>query len=93
MFGIVDAIKLVIGCAVGAAFGLGYAVLVREPAVRAETRTIVEAEAEARTKEALNAVSDAAERARAMRRYCADRGLLYDFTTGKCIGTGASIRG
>lgn len=93
MFGIVDAIKIVIGGALGVAIGLGYAVLVREPAVRAETRTIVEAEAEARTKEALNAVSDAAERARAMRRYCADRGLLYDFTSGKCISTGASLRG
>lgn len=93
MFGIVDAIKIVIGGALGAALGLGYAVLVREPAVRAETRTIVEAEAEARTKEALNAVSDAAERARAMRRYCADRGLLYDFTTGKCVDAGTRLRG
>ncbi|WP_127523559.1 hypothetical protein [Mesorhizobium sp. Z1-4] len=58
--------------------------IIDDPAIRKETRSIVEAEAEERTKEALNEVSDAAERARAMRRYCAERGELYDFETNQC---------
>lgn len=93
MFSILTIAKMCAGAFIGAAVAMSYSVLFREPAIKAEVRTIVEAEAEARTKEALNAVSDTAERARAMRSYCADRGLLYDFATGKCFGTGASIRG
>jgi hypothetical protein len=68
------------------AFGAlsAYNGLVENPRIRAETRTIVEAEARKKTEEAINEVDDAAERARAMRRYCRDNGLLYNFATGKC---------
>ena len=54
------------------------------PAAKQETRAVVEAEAERRTLDAIKAVSDAAERARAMRRYCAGRGLVYVFETDRC---------
>lgn len=54
------------------------------PAAKQETRAVVEAEAERRTLDAINVVSDAAERARAMRRYCAARGLQYGFEANQC---------
>ncbi|MCO5059657.1 MAG: hypothetical protein M9905_17605 [Rhizobiaceae bacterium] len=54
------------------------------PAAKQETRAVVEAEAERRTLDAIKAVSDAAERARAMRRYCAGRGLVYLFEADRC---------
>lgn len=68
------------------AFGLSmlWTQMVTLPAVRAETRAIVEAEAERRTINAIHSVGDAAERARAMRRYCSGRGLVYDFAANKC---------
>lgn len=93
MFGLFDALKIGAGVGAGLAIAALYVLLFHDPQVRAQTRTIVEAEAEQRTKEALNAVSDDAERARAMRRYCADRGLLYDFAAGKCGKAGALVRG
>lgn len=54
------------------------------PAAKQETRAVVEAEAERRTIDAIKAVSDAAERHRAMRRYCAARGLHYSFEANQC---------
>lgn len=54
------------------------------PTVKTETRAVAEAEAERRTLDAINVVSDAAERARAMRRYCAGRGLVYVFEANQC---------
>lgn len=36
------------------------------------------------TLNAINEVSDVAQRARAMRRFCRDSGKLYDFGSGKC---------
>lgn len=54
------------------------------PAAKEETRAVVEAEAERRTIDAIATVSDAAERARAMRRYCAARELRYDFAANEC---------
>jgi len=61
-----------------------YNVVFDNPAIKRETRAIVEAEAERRTIDAIKTVSDAAERARAMRRYCGQRGLMYDFATNQC---------
>ncbi len=77
-----------IGAAVGG-LGVGVAVIawthaVTIPAAKQETRAVVEAEAERRTLDAINVVSDAAERARAMRRYCAARGLQYGFEANQC---------
>lgn len=37
-----------------------------------------------RTEDAINEVKDQAERARAMRRYCRDSGMQYDFAAVKC---------
>jgi hypothetical protein len=85
---IISYLNIGIGAVAGGvlAFGLlsAYNGLIENPGIRAETRQIVEAEAQQRTYDAINQVNDTAERARAMRRFCADRGLLYNFTTGKC---------
>lgn len=83
-----DKISLAAG-AVAGGLVLGAAVyawtqIVTIPAAKQETRAVVEAEAERRTLDAIKAVSDAAERARAMRRYCAGRGLVYVFETDRC---------
>lgn len=80
------------GAALGAAAGgivaaaavLAWTHTVTIPAAKKETRAVVEAEAERRTLDAINVVSDAAERARAMRRYCAARGLQYGFEANQC---------
>lgn len=63
---------------------LAWTNLVTIPAAKQETRAVVEAEAERRTLDAINVVSDAAERARAMRRYCVSRGLQYRAETNQC---------
>lgn len=68
--------------AAGAVLAWTHAVTI--PATKKETRAVVEAEAEKRTIDAINVVSDAAERARAMRRYCASRGLQYGFEVNQC---------
>lgn len=78
------------GAAVGGVAVLGLTLawtnLVTVPAAKEETRAVVEAEAEQRTFHAIKSVTDAAERARAMRRYCSLRGLRYDFETSQCGG-------
>lgn len=88
MSALLDPIKLPLAAAAGATaaiiLGLLYVQFVHDPAVRAETRLIVEAEAVRNTREAIDAIGNAAERARAMRRYCAGRGVLYDFETNQC---------
>lgn len=53
-------------------------------AIKAETRKVVEAEAERRTFDAINSVSGRAESARAKLRYCSNLGKLYDFASDKC---------
>ena len=77
-----------IGAAAGAAaaflVGLGYNVLFDNPSVVRETTAKVEAAARERTLSAINEVTDAAQKARAMRRFCRDSGKLYDFSTGRC---------
>lgn len=81
-----------IGIAIGAIAGglamlgisLAWTQLVTVPAAKQEMRSVVEAEAEKRTFYAIRSVTDAAERARAMRRYCTLRSLRYDFETNKC---------
>lgn len=52
--------------------------------IKAETRKVVEAEAERRTFDAINSVSGRAESARAKLRYCSGLGKLYDFAADKC---------
>lgn len=88
MSAFLDPVKLPLAAAAGVLatllLGTLYVLLVHDPAIRAETRRVVEAEAAQNTKEALNEIGNAAERARAMRRYCAGRGVLYDFEAGKC---------
>lgn len=63
---------------------LAWTNLVTVPAAKEEIRAVVEAEAEQRTIHAIKSVTDAAERARAMRRYCSLRGLHYDFQAAQC---------
>lgn len=62
----------------------GYNVLVDNPSVVRETTTKVEARAREITLTAINEVSDEAQRARAMRRYCRDNGMQFDFAAGSC---------
>ena len=52
--------------------------------IKSETRAIVEAEGIKKTTETINAISDKAEKARAMRRYCPTVGLRLDLASGKC---------
>lgn len=63
---------------------LSYNALVDNPSVVRETTAKVEAAARERTLSAINEVTDAAQKARAMRRFCRDSGKLYDFSTGRC---------
>jgi hypothetical protein len=81
-------INLWIGAAGGAALisvlGFGYNTLIENPSIVRETTIAVEAEARERTVQAIMEVTDEAQRARAMRRYCLDGGKLYDFPTGQC---------
>lgn len=88
MSALFDPIKLSLAAFAGAMvvllMGTLYVQIIHDPAIREETRLLVEAEAAMYTKEAINAIGNAAERARAMRRYCAGRGVLYDFETNKC---------
>ena len=81
-------LNLYIGAAAGAALiglvGLAYNSYIDNPAVVRETTVKVEAAARERTLNAINEVTDAAQKARAMRRYCRDNGRVYDFETGKC---------
>lgn len=72
------------GVAVALALGWTYNVLVDNPSVVRETTIKVEARAREITLSAINEVTDEAERARAMRRYCRDTERLYDFSTGQC---------
>lgn len=85
MFG---SLNLWLGAASGAALmvvaATGYNVLVDNPSIVRETTAKVEAAAIARTLAAINEVTDEAERARAMRRFCRDSGKLYNFATGQC---------
>lgn len=81
-------LNLWLGVAAGAVAALGvawlYNTVIDNPSVKREAIAIAEAQAKARTEAAIGEVSDVAQRARAMRRYCIDSGLRYDFTTGKC---------
>lgn len=83
-----SSINTLFGVAVGATLLLGVAWLynsyIDNPSIVRETTVRVESEARGRTLAAINEVTDAAQRARAMRRYCRDSGRLYDFQTGKC---------
>lgn len=71
---------VILGLAFGVVFGInslyksGYSAGVAVERVQALKRT----------EEAINEVKDRAERARAMRRYCHDSGMQYDFATVKC---------
>lgn len=88
MFGIFGAFKLSAAALAGASMmfvaATLYNVAFDNPAIQRETRAIVEAEAERRTIDAIKTVSDDAEKARAMRRYCGARGLFYDFAANQC---------
>lgn len=81
-------LNLYIGVALGAALIGGsawaYNAFVDNPSIVRETTVKVEAQARERTLTAINEVTDEAQRARAMRRYCRDVGKLYNFATGQC---------
>lgn len=72
------------GAAATFALGAGYIKLVHDPALVQITTVRVQAEARANTLRAIEEVNDAAEKARAMRRYCIDSGMQFDFGSGKC---------
>lgn len=81
-------INIWLGAAAGAVImgfvAYGYNIIIDNPAIIHDTTVKVEAEARQRTFEAINEVTDEAERARAMLRYCRDIGRVYDFETGSC---------
>lgn len=85
-------INMWVGAAAGAALvgivGWGYNALVDNPSVVRETTQRVQLESRVKTLTAINEVTDAAQKARAMRRFCRDDGRVYDFTTGQCRETG-----
>lgn len=77
-----------VGGVVGAVLAFGtlsaYNGLIENPRIRSETRAIVNAENAKLTQAAINEVSSDAEKARAMRRFCRDSGLQYDFARIEC---------
>ncbi|HEX9430265.1 MAG TPA: hypothetical protein VF944_07775 [Candidatus Bathyarchaeia archaeon] len=77
-------IGVAVGVGVSMGLAWGYNVLVDNPSVVRETTAKVEAAAQARTLAAISEVTDASQKARAMRRLCRDTGKLYNFETGKC---------
>lgn len=94
MFGNVN---MWIGAAAGAALvaivGWGYNALIENPMIEAAAVKRANLEAENKTLKAINEVTDNAQKARAMRRYCTDNGRLYSFRTGKCLDTRSSPSG
>jgi hypothetical protein len=83
-----SSINTIVGAVLGAAL-IGvvawlYNGLIDNPSIVRETTVQVEAKARERTLQAINEVTDAAQKARAMRRFCRDDNWLYDFATGKC---------
>ena len=89
MFDLLDYLKIgggaVAGVALSIALGGAWLWTIHDPAVRAETRIVVQAENAKLTQEAINEVSGQADKARAMRRYCGSVGKLYDFAAVACI--------
>ena len=81
-------LKLWLGVAAGVSgavvLGLAYNTFIDNPSIVRETTVKVEAQARENTLRAIGEVTDEAQRARAMRRYCIDNGRVYDFQTGKC---------
>lgn len=75
---------IVAGVVVASALLIIYNTLFDDPAVRAETRAIVQAENEKFTTEAIDEIASNADKARAMRAYCASIGKLYDFAKIEC---------
>lgn len=79
-----SSVNTIIGAVVGAALigavGWVYNSVIDNPSVEREALS----KARLQTLNAINEVSDVAQRARAMRRFCRDSGKLYDFGTGKC---------
>ena len=61
-----------------------YNSVIENPRIRSETRAIVNAENARLTQEAINEVSSDADKARAMRKFCRDSGLQYDFARIEC---------
>lgn len=81
-------INLWIGALAGAALigvlGVVYNAFIENPSIIRETTIAVEEKARRQTIQAIMEVTDEAQRARAMRRYCLDGGKLYDFATRQC---------
>jgi len=88
MFGLLDYLKMAAGAVAGAALMYAalavYAATVHDPSIRRAERATVEAEAAQKTLDALKEVGNAAEKDRAMLRYCRDDGRVYDFASHKC---------
>ncbi|WP_420578772.1 molecular chaperone [Oceaniradius stylonematis] len=76
--------KTWIGAAFAAALVAGWAVLSHGPAEKAAGAAQALIKADAATKDAANELSDQADQARVMRRYCRGTGRLYDFANGEC---------
>lgn len=81
-------LNLGVGGIAGAVLAFGtlsaYNGLIENPRIRAETRAIVNAESVKLTQQAINEVSSDADKARAMRKFCRDSGMQYDFARIAC---------
>lgn len=84
MLGLGTIIPGVIGAAAALGIALFYNAAIDNPSVVRETTKRVEQIARTQTLNAINEVTDASQKARAMRRYCLDNGQLYNFATGQC---------
>lgn len=87
-FGILDYVKLGVGAVAGIAITITLGGLwlwtIHDPEVRAQNTAVVQAANNKLTQEAIDEVSGQADKARAMRKYCASVGGVYDFAAVKC---------
>lgn len=89
MFGFSSGISAIVGAFAAAIFVAGFMAIyddwVDDPNVRSNERAIVQAENEKHTTEAINEIASAADKARAMRKYCASINRVYDFAKVGCV--------
>lgn len=89
MFGLTSGLSAIVGGALtaGVMFG-GFAAwnaFIDNPGIRKDERAIVQAENAKLTTEAINEIASNADKARAMRRYCASVGMRFDFARIECV--------
>lgn len=77
-------IGFIVGMMVAGAVLSAYNRFIENPRIRHETEVRVSAEMTANFFNAMGDLTDAAEKARASRRFCLDSGRVFDIATGDC---------